>query len=356
MGTHAKPAPMMRRSLRPAMRHPGLMDPDQQAMPSMGALMRSRGYIPPLSDYPSPMGDFGPPMGGFGGGSLIDDTPIPGLVSSRTNSSDPLAKDSRLFVGNLNTIALSKEAVEAVFGRYGTVVGISMHKGYAFVQYSRPDEARIAGASEDGKPYAGQKLDINIVSQPKDRSNLKRSAGSSAGNPQAKRAKEANGLSRVAGNNAVNKNKRLQINTSANDVLVCEMKLHGLMELMDNKKINCTLQVSSGHPTDTSSGAYGIWSDIQSADDGCNCITEEIKEAVSQKTDQKYEKFEAMQYRCAQVNGQKLIIKIKVADDASCGCIHVSLFRSTDDGPCDLIDVLLDKPHADELVPFGVIQ
>ena len=41
-----------------------------------------------------------------------------------------------------------------------------MHKGYAFVQFSHPDEARRAGASEDGKNYAGQaigKLNINVL-------------------------------------------------------------------------------------------------------------------------------------------------------------------------------------------------
>lgn len=38
------------------------------------------------------------------------------------------------------------------------VTGISMHKGYAFVQYGTHEEAKRAAMSEDGKTYAGQTL------------------------------------------------------------------------------------------------------------------------------------------------------------------------------------------------------
>ncbi|XP_076470882.1 uncharacterized protein LOC143300835 [Babylonia areolata] len=88
-------------------------------------------------------------------------------VGNITNSDDFASKDSRLFVGNLNTVVLSKEDVTTIFGRLGNVTGISMHKGYAFVQFSSPGEARRALALENGQMYAGQALDLNIVSQPK---------------------------------------------------------------------------------------------------------------------------------------------------------------------------------------------
>lgn len=234
-----------------------MMGPTRHGMPGMRhprPPMRPRAPIPPLD--------------------LGLDGPLP-LVGSQTNSNDPLAKDSRLFVGNLNTIALSKEAVEAIFSRYGTVVGISMHKGYAFVQYSHPEEARQAGAIEDGKHYAGQAIDINIVSQPKNRSALKRTAGPSTGNSaQPKKARAdmsqqrtssslSSTVARVAANNAVQRalataskktttRPSTQLTPNSSNILICEMQFGGVPALMQNKKVACTLMLSSGEQNDFS--------------------------------------------------------------------------------------------------------
>lgn len=46
--------------------------------------------------------------------------------------------------------------------RYGMILGMSMHKGYAFVQYNSHEEAKRAAMSEDGKTYAGQTLGIPL--------------------------------------------------------------------------------------------------------------------------------------------------------------------------------------------------
>lgn len=45
--------------------------------------------------------------------------------------------------------------------------GISMHKGYAFVQFTGPFDARSACLGEDGKTICGQVIDVNMVSEPK---------------------------------------------------------------------------------------------------------------------------------------------------------------------------------------------
>jgi len=44
-------------------------------------------------------------------------------VGNQTNSQDPQAVNSRVFVGNLNTFQCSKTDVERMFQRYGRLVG-----------------------------------------------------------------------------------------------------------------------------------------------------------------------------------------------------------------------------------------
>ncbi|XP_037908900.1 uncharacterized protein LOC119650318 isoform X1 [Hermetia illucens] len=88
-------------------------------------------------------------------------------LSNQTNSQDPQAVNSRIFVGNLNTFQCSKTDVERMFQRYGRLAGISMHKGYAFVQFTNPFDARNACHGEDGRTVLSQVLDVNMVAEPK---------------------------------------------------------------------------------------------------------------------------------------------------------------------------------------------
>nr|XP_061814184.1 RNA-binding protein Raly-like [Nerophis lumbriciformis] len=80
--------------------------------------------------------------------------------SNVTNKRDAKSVNSRVFIGNLNTALATKRDVEAVFGAYGPVLGCSVHKGYAFVQYGRRGHARAAVAGHDGRMLAGQTLDL----------------------------------------------------------------------------------------------------------------------------------------------------------------------------------------------------
>lgn len=83
---------------------------------------------------------------------------IMGKISNVTNNTDPDSVRSRVFVGNLNTTALTKDDVRAIFERYGDVVAVSTHRGYAFVQYATDSSARNAVAGEDQRVYAGQEI------------------------------------------------------------------------------------------------------------------------------------------------------------------------------------------------------
>ncbi|KAM6037673.1 LOW QUALITY PROTEIN: heterogeneous nuclear ribonucleoproteins C1/C2 [Chlamydotis macqueenii] len=100
------------------------------------------------------------------------------MASNVTNKTDPRSMNSRVFIGNLNTLVVKKSDVEAIFSKYGKIVGCSVHKGFAFVQYVAERNARAAVA-EDGRMIAGQVLDINLAAEPKVKpgeGGLKRSA------------------------------------------------------------------------------------------------------------------------------------------------------------------------------------
>lgn len=99
-------------------------------------------------------------------------------TSNITNKNDPKSINSRVFIGNLNTAVVKKSDVETIFSKYGRVLGCSVHKGYAFVQYANERHARGAVIGENGRVLAGQTLDINMAGEPKPNrpKGLKRSA------------------------------------------------------------------------------------------------------------------------------------------------------------------------------------
>lgn len=79
-------------------------------------------------------------------------------TSNVTNKNDPRSLNSRVFIGNLNTAVVTKADIEAIFAKYGKIVGCSVHKGYAFVQYASERNARAAVAGENTRVIAGQSL------------------------------------------------------------------------------------------------------------------------------------------------------------------------------------------------------
>ena len=57
-----------------------------------------------------------------------------------------------------------------------------MHKGYAFVQFTSPFDARSACLGEDGRSISGQVIDVNMVSEPKPNHGQQKTNSSSLGN------------------------------------------------------------------------------------------------------------------------------------------------------------------------------
>uniref|UniRef100_A0A8C6RI94 RRM domain-containing protein n=1 Tax=Nannospalax galili TaxID=1026970 RepID=A0A8C6RI94_NANGA len=82
------------------------------------------------------------------------------MASNVTNKTDPHSMNSRVFIGNLNILVLKKSDLEAIFSKYGRIVGCSVHKGFAFVQYVDKRNARAAVAGEDGRMIAVPKVNL----------------------------------------------------------------------------------------------------------------------------------------------------------------------------------------------------
>lgn len=243
-GPNRPPGPGGLPGMRPGLPGPGMRPPGH---PGMGP----RGPIRPQGPGPQ----------------MRPQVPV-AAASNVTN--DPRGAHCRIFVGNLNTIAMKKEDVEAIFRRYGMVTGISMHKGYAFVQYGSHEEAKMAAMSEDGKTYAGQTLDINIASEPK-KGNKRGAAAlnSSSESPQQKKLK-ADAQAAAAGRTLVSLGSGLKDATieasstsitlarptgkalkkttisTGNDILICGncKSLHSsLATFVQHKKQKCELKV-----------------------------------------------------------------------------------------------------------------
>ncbi|MBZ3880861.1 Heterogeneous nuclear ribonucleoproteins C1/C2 [Sciurus carolinensis] len=89
------------------------------------------------------------------------------MPSNVTNKTDPRSMNSHVFIGNLNTLVVKKSDVEAIFSKCGKIVGCSVHKGFAFIQYINERNAWAAVAGDDGRIIAGQVLDINLPAEPK---------------------------------------------------------------------------------------------------------------------------------------------------------------------------------------------
>ena len=78
------------------------------------------------------------------------------MASDVTNKTDPPSMNSRVFIGNFNTLVVMKSNVEAIFSKCGKIVGCSVHKDVAFVQYANERNALAAGAGEDCRMIIGQ--------------------------------------------------------------------------------------------------------------------------------------------------------------------------------------------------------
>ncbi|KAH7986746.1 hypothetical protein HPB51_026610 [Rhipicephalus microplus] len=189
---------------------------------------------------------------------VVELAPTGGMtrVNDQTDSTDPAAVNSRIFVGNLNTHVVSKEDVERLFKRYGRIIGLSKHKGYAFVQYTDAYDARNAVLGEDGRTIAGQILDVNMVSESKPhdvdckRQNLAPDLFATPGqlDTPVKRARAEplafRPASAISGGNKGGGMKKLRTYAEPHILICgnCREVFPSLQKLLDHKRLRCRLR------------------------------------------------------------------------------------------------------------------
>jgi RNA recognition motif-containing protein len=100
-------------------------------------------------------------------------------------------KDNRLFVGNLSYNTIEND-IHDLFGQAGNVTSVNLmmdkftgkSRGFAFVEYSTPEEATKAVEMFNGKDFQGRPLTVNIA-RPREerpqRSNFRGDGGGGGG-------------------------------------------------------------------------------------------------------------------------------------------------------------------------------
>lgn len=77
---------------------------------------------------------------------------------TNTNSREPHLMRARLFVGNIEPDNTHRRDLIELFSRHGGVLGVSVHKGYAFVQMDRERSANRAVNAEDNRMFMGSRI------------------------------------------------------------------------------------------------------------------------------------------------------------------------------------------------------
>nr|XP_006814159.1 PREDICTED: nuclear receptor coactivator 5-like isoform X3 [Saccoglossus kowalevskii] len=82
-----------------------------------------------------------------------------------TNSKDPKDIDSRVFIGNLGTEEISRHELDDLFSLCGKVAGVSVHRGFAFVQYFNKEDAERGVEKYNNTYIKSRRVDCNLAGE-----------------------------------------------------------------------------------------------------------------------------------------------------------------------------------------------
>lgn len=86
-------------------------------------------------------------------------------ISGRmTSSQDPTLMKSRIFIGNLAVDKVSRGDLHRVFEKYGEILGISIHRNFAFVQFGKEEHANEAIKKEHQRLMGGIRVGESVCS------------------------------------------------------------------------------------------------------------------------------------------------------------------------------------------------
>ncbi|XP_077993491.1 uncharacterized protein LOC144447378 isoform X2 [Glandiceps talaboti] len=122
-------------------------------------------------------------------------SPGSGLASSYTNSNLKQDIDSRVFIGNLATELISRSELHDLFSKHGEVRGVSLHKGFAFVQFNIKSDAEAAVKEFAGTLLKGKRVDCNLAGErkkgdPPNRGNMDRERERDRGSRESSRLRD----------------------------------------------------------------------------------------------------------------------------------------------------------------------
>jgi len=111
---------------------------------------------------------------GRGGRDARDAGPGPSPQRLSNHTSDAAMANARIFIGNLptNDPRLNKELLEETFNQYGHILGISILKGFGFIQYAEEMSVEKAIRGAQNTEILGHRMDVKNARSGKDGMNM----------------------------------------------------------------------------------------------------------------------------------------------------------------------------------------